>query len=1140
MSSKHFLAMAAILAATNAFGQQFRGTITGTVSDAQQAVVPNVGLIVTHIDTGSKYESISGATGQYTIPFLQPGAYRLEAQADGFKRYIREPLQVSANQQVSLDIVLEIGQVVDTVTISAEAPVLVTSTASSGQVITQKQIANMPMNGRTPLVLAQLAFGVVPDSDPRFTRPFDNSGPSGFSMGGAPSRSNELLMDGSPDTTRNRRVAYNPPVDSVDEVKVETFQADAAYGNTGGGTVNVVMKGGTNALHGNAYNFNQVSKLTATDFFVNRAGGKKNNLVFNQWGINAGGPVLIPKLLDGRNRVFWYFAYEGIKDRIPEPLTTTVPTDAQRNGDFSALLNAGANYAIYDPTTGRREGSRIRRDAFPGNVIPASRLSSIARNYLQFYPQANQPGRIDGQDNYLVNTNRGDNFNNELGRLDFNISERHKMFWNFRHNERLEFRGNSFQNIATGNNLVRINWGSTLDDVYTFSPTVVLNTRLNWTRFTEGGFRPSLGFDQTSLGFPGSLASVSTQAVLPLVDLNRYNDLGTSGTGNTPFDNFQIFSSLTKIAGAHSLKVGADLRLLRESSPNFGNSSGAYTFRENWTRGPLDNSPVAPLGQDLAAFMLGMPTGGSYDVGAFRTNQAGYVSFYVQDDWKFSRALTLNLGLRYEKELPTTERFDRQVVGFDPGAQLALSAAARTAYARNPVAGLPASQFNPTGGIVYAGSGNRGVTNTSHLISPRFGLAYGLNSKTVIRGGGGLFYFTEGLIASQQPGYFQRTPLVASLDGFLTPAATLSNPFPNGVLQPDGNSNGVNTFLGQGVRFYNPDLSNPYSIRWSFSVQREVSRNTVLELGYMGNRAVRLTGGRNLNWTPRELLSTSATRDQATIDRLTAQVTNPFQGLIPGTSLNGSRVAAAQLFRAFPQFPGDGGVAIDSNNFGSSYFHLFQTRFERRLAAGVQFVFNYQFSKLIERRNFLNDSDFAPEKRIANEDRPHRLIFSGLYELPFGKGKPLAADVGPGLSRLVSGWTLNAIYAVTSGDPVEWGNMIYLGGPLNWDARNVDNVFDTTRFVTDARQQLDQNIRTFNTRFAGYRQAKTNNLDLSVIKDTQLTEKLKLQYRCEFFNSMNHPAFRAPNLAATNRNFGRITAQANLPRVIQMALKLVW
>ncbi|MEZ5401768.1 MAG: carboxypeptidase regulatory-like domain-containing protein [Bryobacteraceae bacterium] len=1139
MSSRRILVFAAVLV-TAAHAQQFRGTITGSVTDAQQALVPDVPIVVTHIETGSKYESVSSGTGQYTIPFLQPGAYRLEAQVDGFKRYVREPIQVSANQQVSLDIVLEIGQVADTVTVSAEAPVLVTSTASSGQVITQKQIANMPMNGRTPLVLAQLAFGVVPDSDPRFTRPFDNSGPSGFSMGGAPSRSNELLIDGSPDTTRNRRVAYNPPVDSVEEVKVETFQADAAYGNTGGGTVNVVMKGGTNTLHGNAYNFNQVSKLAATDFFVNRAGNKKNNLVFNQWGVNAGGPVWIPKLLDGRNRVFWYFAYEGIKDRIPEPLTTTVPTDGQRNGDFSALLNAGSNYAIYDPLTGRREGSRVRRDAFPGNVIPASRLSPIARNYLQFYPTANQTGRVDGQDNYLVNTNRGDNFNNELGRLDFNISDRHKLFWNFRHNERLEFRGNSFQNIATGNNLVRINWGSTLDDVYTFSPTVVLNTRLNWTRFTEGGFRPSLGFDQTSLGFPSSLAAVSTQAVLPLVDLNRFNDLGTSGTGNTPFDNFQIYTSLTKITGAHSLKMGADLRLLRESSPNFGNSSGSYTFRENWTRGPLDNSPTAPLGQDLAAFMLGLPTGGAYDVGSFRTNQAGYVSLFLQDDWRASRSLTLNLGLRYEKELPTTERFNRQVVGFDPGAQLGLTGAAQAAYARNPVAGLPASQFNPTGGIVYASSGRRAITETSHLLSPRIGMAWSANNKTVVRAGGGLFYFTEGLIASQQPGYFQRTPLVASLDGFLTPAATLGNPFPNGVLQPDGNSNGVNTFLGQGVRFYNPKVNNPYSIRWNVSVQRELSANTVVEVGYMGNHGVRLTGTRNLNWTPRELLSTSAARDQATIDRLTAQVPNPFQGLIPGTSLDGSRVASAQLFRAFPQFPGDGGVITDSNNFGGSFYHMVQTRFERRLASGVQFVFNYQFSKLIERRNFLNESDFAPEKRIANEDRPHRLIFSGLYELPFGKGKPFAADAGPLVGRLVSGWTVNAIYAVTSGDPVEWGNLIYLGGPLNWDSRNVDNVFDTTRFNTDARQQLDQNIRTFSTRFSGYRQAATNNVDFSVIKDTSITEKVRLQYRCEFFNSLNHPAFRAPNLSATNRNFGKITAQANLPRIVQMALKLVW
>ncbi|MGH9675132.1 MAG: carboxypeptidase regulatory-like domain-containing protein, partial [Bryobacteraceae bacterium] len=594
--------------------QEFRGTITGRVVDAQQGVVVGAKISATNADTGARFETVTGGDGQYTLPFLQPGEYRITAEAQGFKRYIREGVRVVTNDRRALDINLELGQIAETVTVTAETSLLETSSASLGQVITARQIENMPMNGRTPLVLAQLAFGVTPASDPRFYRPFDNAGPSGFSMGGAPAQTNELLLDGAPDTTRNMRVAYNPPVDGVEEVKVETFMADAAYGHTAGGTVNVVMKGGTNAFHGSAYNFNQVSALAATPFFTNRASQKKPVTRYNQYGVNAGAPLIIPKLFNGTNKVFWYFAFEGIKDSFPEPITTSVPSDAFRQGNFASLLTINANYTIYDPTTGVVEGSRIRRQPFVGNAIPANRISAIARNYFQFWPAPNQPGQADGRDNFLSNSVRSDDYDSEIGRLDFNLSEKHKFFYNFRHNYRLENRGNRFFNIGTGNFLKRVNWGTMFDDVYTFNPTTLLNTRLNWTRFTEGSTRPSNGFDMTSLGFPQSLAAASTRAVLPRVEPGAINALGDSGGDDTPFDIFQIFATLTKIRGKHSLKFGADLRLQRESSNGFGNSSGLYQFGTNWTRGPLDNSTSAPFAQEFASFLLGLPTGGNWQV----------------------------------------------------------------------------------------------------------------------------------------------------------------------------------------------------------------------------------------------------------------------------------------------------------------------------------------------------------------------------------------------------------------------------------------------------------------------------------------------------------------------------------------------
>src|SRR5262245_36322635 len=381
--------------------QEFRATISGRVTDSQNAAIGGAKITVTHIGTQAKFEAISAADGLYTIPFLPPGTYRLTAENAGFKRYVRDTVAAGANERLGIDIQMEVGAITETLTVSSEAPVLQTTTASMGQVIASAQIENMPVSGRTPLALAQLAFGVVPNTDPRFTRPFDNAGPSGFSMGGAPAQVNELLIDGAPDNTGDLRVAYNPPMDAVTEVKAESFQADSAYGHTGGGTVNVITRSGTNQFHGTLYAFNQNSAFNATPFFTNKAGARKPVSRFNQYGGSFSGPVRAPKLFDGRNKVFFMFAYEDVRDALPAPTTNTMPTAAERTGDFSSLLNLGSIYTIYDPLTGVAQGGRVARLPFPGNLVPADRISSIAKNYLQYYALPNQAGQPNGQGNYL-------------------------------------------------------------------------------------------------------------------------------------------------------------------------------------------------------------------------------------------------------------------------------------------------------------------------------------------------------------------------------------------------------------------------------------------------------------------------------------------------------------------------------------------------------------------------------------------------------------------------------------------------------------------------------------------------------------------------------------------------------------------
>ncbi len=1122
--------------------QEFRSTIAGSVTDQQGALIPNAEVIATQIDTQAHFRSVSAADGEFTLPFVPPGLYRVDVTAQGFKKFSRSGIQVSANERVPLNVQLELGAASETVEVAADASIIETASASTGQVITSRQIENIPLNGRTPLTLAQLSMGVIPNSDPRFNRPFDNGGPSGFSIGGAPAQTNEILLDGAPDVTSNDRVSYNPPVDVVQQVKVEIFQADAAAGHTGGGTVNQITKSGTNQIHGTLYEFNQTSALESRNFFLSRSGQKLPVGRFNQYGGTVSGPIVFPKLFDGRNKLFFFFAYEGIKDSYPETVTLTVPTAAERKGDFSQLLTAGSKYQIYNPYTGVTQGSRISRQPFNGNIIPTSLLNPIALAYLQYYPLPNAPGQIDGANNYVANSIRSDNFGSEFGRMDYNISDRHKIFGAAHTNDRVENRGNRFFNPASGNFLGRVNRGVTVDDVYTFTPTTLLNVRLAWNRFIESNAKPSSGFDFSKLGFPASLVQQSTALVLPITDIGGFQQLGDNAGNVTPFDIFTVFASVDKIVGRHSMKAGVDARMYRESNIGFGNSSGSYVFRTDFTRGPLDNSSAAPLGQDLAAFLLGLPSSGGFDINAARTNQAVYYAMYFQDDFRPRSNLTFNLGIRYDKDFPTTERYNRTLVGFDPAAASPIGASAASAYNATPASLLPAGQFRVAGGPVFASSGNSSVYHTkSHYFSPRLGFAWtpaGVGGKTVIRGGFSQFYFPIITTGINQPGFSQTTDVVSTLNSYLTPNVTLSNPFPNGIQRPSGSSLGAGTNLGKSITVYNPNPLNPYSLRWSLGFQRQLGKDMVLEVGYLGNHAVHMGVDTPIDAIPRQYLSTSLARDQAVIDRNTAVVANPFVNLIPGTTLNGSTVGVSQLLRPYPQFTG---ITLQQNSIGSSYFHMGQIRFEKRFGNGLQLAANYLHSRLMEKRSRLNETDPRLEKRVSSDDRPNRFVTNFSYELPFGTGKQFLNSSSGIVNRLVGGFVLAGVYTLQSGAPVGFGNSIYYGGPLHYDSHNADRAFDVTQFDRVNGEQLSNNIRYFPSQFNNIRQDQSNIMDASLIKNTQILERVKLQLRVEFFNVFNHPEFNAPDTNPTSSTFGKITSQANdIGRVGQLSLRLVF
>jgi Carboxypeptidase regulatory-like domain len=1176
-----FSRVAALLLSISAasFAQEFRSTLSGVVTDPAGAVVPNVTVIATETRTGTKSQTVSDSAGQYTIPFLLPGNYEISAESSGFKRYVRTGVEVASGSHPVIDITLTVGETSQSIDVTEDVSLVNRENASMGQTITAAQVEDFPLNGRTPMMLAQLSIGVIPTGQPSLVHPFDNSGAAGWSIGGTPAQTSELLMDGSPDATWDGRLAYSPPQDAVREVNVKAFDNDAAYGHTGSGTANQVLKTGTNSFHGSMWEFTQASKLDAVNFFTNKSGSAVPVTHFNQYGLTAGGPLIIPKIYNGKNRLFWFFAWENLDDAQPNNSTlgsstsnyTTVPTAAERNGDFSAL-----NYTIYNPFSAVLNGSVVTRMPFQtNNVIPTNLLSPVALNYLKYYPMPNTtPLGANGFDNYVSNFLAADTYDNELGRMDYNITDRSRVFFDVRHNDRVQAKSNYFDNIATGTNLARENWGATVDEVYTLNPRTVLDVRANFTRMNEVHYEPSEGFDPTTLGFPSLIASTSNYAVMPIIQFGScgsqtsFQCLGDNSASKDPSQSYQLFGDVVKVMGTHILKIGGDVRQYRINTLITGNSGGGYTFGNAWTRQASNSSSTTVVGQDFASFMLGLPTAGQFDLNSTGSYSSYYYSPFVQDDWRVSKTLTVNLGVRFDHDTPYSEKYGRTVDGFATNEANPIAAAAIAAYAKSPIAQLPVGSFAVPGGLTFPTGGGSVYQSTSHIFSPRIGFAWSpsaLHNKTVIRGGFGIFTAPVTIASLATTGAYSSNPLVDQ-EGFsqtttlnvptnnLTPTATLSNPFPTGLLAPVGSTQGLSTFLGQTVSFLNPNMKDPYSIRWNLGVQHEFGKDLLLEAVYMGNHAVHLPiAFTQLNVLPRQFLSTLPTRDQTTINALTATVTNPLAGLEPGTSLNNATTTAEQLLSVYPEFPagsGSGSTGVIEQNLtnGSSYFESLNLRAEKRLSHGLSLIGVYMYSKLVEEDSWLNDTDQAPEKRISPFDHTQHFVVASTYALPIGKNRAVNLT-NRWADGFLGGWILNGIYTAQTGAPLVWsngstttiGDYVYFGGNLDVNPRQVNGVaFNTSDFDTKSADQFQFHIRTFSTTFGNLRQEGINNFDASLLKSFKFTERSYFQIRFESFNIVNHPTFSAPNTTATSSGFGTITAQANLPRQIQLGARLVW
>jgi hypothetical protein len=1168
------------------FAQEFRGTINGIVTDPTGAVVAGAKVAVTEIHTGTKIPAVSDSVGQYTAPFLLPGDYDIAVQMQGFKAFVRKGVHVGAGDHMAIDVNLAVGDTAQSVEVTAEAPLLNTENSSLGQEVNAKEVAELPINGRTPMVAAELAVGVIGYAQPTLIHPFDAGAAAGWSVAGAYTQTSELLVNGSPDATWDGRLAFSPPQDAIQEVRIMASDTDAAFGHTAGGTLNQITKTGTNSLHGSAWEFNQPNTLTANDFFNNQAGKARPVTHLNQYGLTAGGPVWVPKVVDTRNKLFWFFAWETMKDAQPNPYTTTVPTDAERQGDFSQILTADKT-AIYDPYSAVKTGSVINRTPFPNNKIPqvAPYLSPVAQAYLKFVPEPNVAAqKADGLNNYSVSPNTPDIYSNEMGRIDYNITSKSRMFFEIRHADYSQTKNNYFNNIATGSTLFRTNTGVSVDEVYILNPSTVFDLRGNLTRMNEGHNVPSTGFDPAQLGFPSYMTNNSPYLQMPIITFasSGFQQIGYTGTGadRLPSQSIQLFPTLVKMKGNHSLKVGGDIRQYRLNTFSAKNSTGQFSFNgNNWVRSSSSASSTVAVGQDFASFLMGLPytaSSSTYDINTFASWYSYYGAAFVQDDWRAARNLTLNLGLRFDHDGPYNEKYGRTVNGFDTTSTNPLAAAAQAAYAKSPIAQLPAGSFNVLGGLTFPGKGQTAVyQNNSHLVSPRVGFAWTpkpLGGSTVVRGGFGMFVAPVTIASmdvngkystspnTDQEGFSQSTALNATNDNYITPAATLNNPYPSGFLQATGSSLGLSTYAGQAITFMNPVVKSPYSLRWNMGIQHTFGNSLLLEVDYIGNHSVHLPiNFTQINGIPRQFLSVLPIRDPNQT-YLANSVANPFLGLANTSVSANSTTTVAQLLARYPEFPvgdsaggwnGGGGIIEQNLNIGSSYFNSLDVRVQKRLSHGLSFTLNYMHSKLIERMTWLNDSDPAPEKRISPIDHPDRIVTAITYELPFGRDRLVKLQ-----SRLVNGvfggWVLNSVYTYQTGGPVMWtngsttspGDYVYFGAPIVLDNRMADPgvpAFNVSAFDTKSADAFNYHIRTFPTAISNLRMDGINQWDPSLLKRFQFTEKGYFQLRFEFFNVLNHPIFPSPNTTASNALFGTISgAQANRPRSIQLGGRIVW
>lgn len=1127
---KHFVALMFLAAALPLSAQQGRGTISGTVKDASGAGVPAAEVSIVNTGTNAVSTATTNDTGFFTAPALQVGSYTVTVEKQGFKKLSRTGITLQVDQRLALDLDLEVGATAESVEVTAEAPLVDTGSATVGKVVENRRITDLPLNGRNALALVMLTPGVKSQAGPTNSGFVDRgTALSAISINGGPSSLNSFILDGGNNNSAFLAdVNVNPTVDAVEEFKVQSNTMSAEFGFTAGGVINIVTKSGTNEYHGSATYFIRNDAFDARRAYT----ASKEVFRYHQYGGSLGGPVRLPKLYDGKDRSFFFFNYEGWTNKRNRSNIISVPTEEQRNGNFSRLFDAsGRQISIFDPATTvpNPSGSGFVRQQFAGNVIPASRLDPVSRQMLQFYPLPNRApdNPLTNSNNWIGQVSENREMNQYTAKIDHRFNEKNTLsgrYMRYKH-----FNDNGLAGSLPDPNVRArldnyLNYNVLVNDTHTFTPSFLNEFRVSVARQAFPFQAYSFGQDwPEKLGLPATVP----RDTLPRVN-NGLPGFGAFTVGLRGGTTWQFFDMATKIFGGHTLKMGADVRVQQANNYQREVPSGQFEFAAGLTGNP--QSP-AGTGSSFATFLLGSVSSATLIRYGGESEAAKSYSLFVQDDWRVTSRLTLNLGLRWDYQQWPFER-NNGTSNFNPSAT-------------NPLTGLP-------GRIEYAGIdyGRSPFEPIYNNFGPRFGFAYDLlgNGRTVVRGGYSIFYpqiFYRDYFGNIAGFANTSTSYLPPNNNTNLPAFQFKDGFPTPAIEPLGARLGPSAFLSQGVNWDQKNEKVPMSQQWSLSLQQQLPGRWIVDAAYSANKTTNLAASAyDYNQLDPQYQSLGL--------QLQDQVPNPYAGRVPG-ALGGATISRSQSLRPFPYYTS---VNVRLPHLGSSIYHALLMSVEKRLSSGFAILASYTFGKLISDSAIVPSNfgavevgsdngyqngkfDRRAERSVDPTDVSNRLVISGIYELPFFKA-----------SRF-GGWQVNVIGTMQGGLPlvVRGANNFLANRPSSTGvSARLDNPtperwFDTAQFVNPPNFTFGNVGRTL----PDVRGPGIVNFDLSLIKDTRILERLRMQFRAEAFNFLNHTNYGNPNVAFTpgpdgrnnNALFGTITS-ARDPRIIQFGARLIF